>query len=186
MNMVLSANEATAMAENMNLTQPLQGAGVVQLEQVGLNNNQFDANAIINRTVADIVEQGVAVVDGVSLAVESNIEEVIGVDGLDGAAAILTDSGIVLIESPAVGIIAPAEYGDFIDNLVVNNEINNSNGIQNGIDEIEKLIDDFKKLSFVDDQFEVADYAGSDDGYYSNDQVTSFFFLLIHLILFIG
>ena len=175
--MVLSANVVMAIAENIHLTQPLQGAGVVQLEQVRFNDDQFDANAIINRTVEDIVEQGVAVVDGVSLAVESNIEEVIGVDGLDGAAAILTDSGIVLIESPAVGIIAPAEYGDFIDNLVVNNEINNSHGFENSIDEIEKLIDDFKNLSFVDDQIEVADvdYAGSDEGYYSNDQVTLFF-----------
>ena len=175
--MVLSANVVMAIAENIHLTQPLQGAGVVQLEQVRFNDDQFDANAIINRTVEDIVEQGVAVVDGVSLAVESNIEEVIGVDGLDGAAAILTDSGIVLIESPAVGIIAPAEYGDFIDNLVVNNEINNSHGFENSIDEIEKLIDDFKNLSFVDDQIEVADvdYAGSDEGYYSNDQVTLIF-----------
>ena len=163
--MVLSANDVLAMAQNVNLTQPLKGAGVVQLEEVELINDQFNANDIVDRTVADIVEQGVAVIDGVSLTVESNIKEAIGVNGLDGAAAILTDSGIVLIESPAVGIIAPAEYVYLNDSRVVNNEINNSNGIQDNIDEMKKNIE------VANESNDKVESSCSDDSYFSNDQV---------------
>jgi len=162
--MVLSANDVLAMAQNVNLTQPLKGAGVVQLEEVELINDQFNANDIVDRTVADIVEQGVAVIDGVSLTVESNIEEAIGVNGLDGAAAILTDSGIVLIESPAVGIIAPAEYVNLNNSRVVNNEINNSNGIQDNIDEMKKNIE------VANESNDKVESSCSDDSYFSNDQ----------------
>ncbi len=165
--MVLSANDVLAMAQNVNLTQPLKGAGVVQLEEVELINDQFNANDIVDRTVADIVEQGVAVIDGVSLTVENNIKEAIGVNGLDGAAAILTDSGIVLIESPAVGIIAPAEYVYLNDSRVVNNEINISNGIHDNINEMKKL-NEVANESNANDKVE---RSCSDDSYFSNDQV---------------
>jgi len=178
--MVLSANEVLAMAENVNLTQPKQGAGVVQMEGAVLNPIQ----AGIDRAVVNLVEEGVAII-GNNECARANI--------LEGAAVILTDAGVNVIESPAVGIISAADVTACI--ISANNgENNKANHLAQSVESIKvgdsevikKCVDvniseadsttpdSVVTDSKTDDvQVGVVESTTSDDGYCSNDQDTS-------------
>ena len=142
--MVLSANEVLAMAENVNLTQPKQGAGVVQIEGAVLNPTQAGGIDILDRAVVNLVEEGVAIIDGVAAA-GSIIQEAIGnnecvrANILEGAAVILTDAGVNVIESPAVGIISAVEPGKDVTACIIsasNDENNKANHLVQSVESI--------------------------------------------------
>ncbi len=147
--MVLSANEVLAMAENFNLTQPQQGAGVVQMEVAGLDPAQAGIG-VLDRAVVNLVEEGVAIIDGVAPGA-ANIHQALGnnegavANIMEGAAVILTDSGINVIESLTVGIISAAEPGKDVTECILSaNNAENNKGVHlaqsvESIDEIESI-----------------------------------------------
>jgi len=197
--MVLLANEVLAMAENVNLTQPKQGAGVVQIEGAVLKPAKAGGIDILDRAVVNLVEEGVAIIDGVA-AGGSIIQEAIGnnecvrANILEGAAVILTDAGVNVIESPAVGIISAVEPGKDVTACIIsanNDENNKANHLAQSVESIKgdsevikKCVDvhiseaDSTARGSVDTDCKTEDVqvsvvestTSSDDGYCSTDQ----------------